>query len=87
MVAPLMLAVIGDRWHLVVVDQPTRQHKPATRAAAPFSQRRGSKSLYSGWVGIGKVRSLAMSWLQTIHPVTVVVIACGFLLGASLTLA
>ena len=36
---------------------------------------------------IGKARSLAMSWLQTIHPVTVVVIACGFLLGASLTLA
>ena len=28
-----------------------------------------------------------MNWLQTVHPVTVVVIACGFLLGASLTLA
>ena len=28
-----------------------------------------------------------MSWLQTIHPVTVVVTAFGFLLGASLTQA
>jgi hypothetical protein len=28
-----------------------------------------------------------MSWLQTIHPVTVIVTALGFLLGASLMLA
>ena len=28
-----------------------------------------------------------MSWLQTIHPVTVVAMAVGFLLGASLMLA
>jgi hypothetical protein len=32
-------------------------------------------------------RSFAMSWLQSVHPVTILVMASGFLLGALLMLA
>jgi hypothetical protein len=57
------------------------------RRDTPLFSWRGGESLFSDISEMENFRSVAMSWLQTVHPVTVVVIACGFLLGASLTLA